>query len=754
MTAAAVVPSQKALLTSLSDVLPVMNYLRRVGAEVRSFRHASVTTEGGRYPKHLATIRFMADGSVLAPADYAPTDAEAQMIAEALASYRMPQITPPLATHSLPDALRSTPAERLFEFRDAEGRIAMIQQRVERDDGRKEYRPWTYWEGVGWQCMEPDGPLPIWGLEQLKDNSVVWLHEGAKAARAVRQMLDDPAALAAHPWGDAFKHVAHLGWIGGAPNADRTDWSVLSRAGVTRAYVICDRDQEGEDAASVISRALRMPVEALMFDSRFTPGFDLADEFPAALFDTKKGVRRYVGPLFSDCLMPATWATDLLPNPAGTGRPITVLRDHFVSQWRYVDGVEAFINVNHPGRLRGREAFNNAVRAFSDVKDTAEHLLKKPSIKVDDLAYLPGRKAGVVTMDGRRRFNVCQPTTVQPKRGDVGPFLDYLAHLFPVERERHEVMRWCATLIARPDIRMGYALILASETQGVGKSTLGHAILKPLMGPGNTSVPNEHSVTESAFNGYVVNKRLVLMDEIYAGSTTKPYNKLKGLITDDTIEVNIKFQPTYEIENWTHFIACSNSLRPLKVEDTDRRWFVPKVTEGLKPRTYWTDLRDWLAGDGLSIIKQWADDFVAQHGPVAAGDVAPTSAAKEELIVASMSEGERLIHDLAVNVMERAPERVVLTVPQVRGWLAARRDMRLSDARLEKPDTIAKALRRAGLTVWTNNDRVKVGGERVAVALNWSETPGASTWAADLKPHQRTIADAWPTGLGLCQEDF
>jgi hypothetical protein len=34
--------------------------------------------------------------------------------------------------------------------------------------------------------------------------------------------------------------------------------------------------------------------------------------------------------------------------------------------------------------------------------------------------------------------------------------------------------------------------------------------------------------------------------------------------------------PQYEIENWLHVYACSNSLNALKLSSDDRRWFVPE----------------------------------------------------------------------------------------------------------------------------------------------------------------------------------
>jgi hypothetical protein len=80
------------------------------------------------------------------------------------------------------------------------------------------------------------------------------------------------------------------------------------------------------------------------------------------------------------------------------------------------------------------------------------------------------------------------------------------------------VLKWCATLIARPSIRMGYGLLLISEQQGIGKTTLGAHILAPLVGLHNTSFPGENDIT-SAFNEWVAHKRLAVISEIYSGSS-------------------------------------------------------------------------------------------------------------------------------------------------------------------------------------------------------------------------------------------
>jgi phage/plasmid-associated DNA primase len=281
-----------------------------------------------------------------------------------------------------------------------------------------------------------------------------------------------------------------------------------------------------------------------------------------------------------------------------------------------------FIPHAWPDRVYTRTEFNSRVAPFSDTDDLARLVVKDDRGKVETLAYDPGKPSGVI-VGPPRSFNTHKAPKIAATKGDVRPWLDYLTHLFPVESDRTEVMRWVATLIARAGVKMRYGLMLVSEVQGVGKSTLGERVLLPLIGKNNVSFPSEKDITESDFTEWKAHKRLAIINEIYLGDRSKPYNKLKDAITDDFIRVNLKFKSTYNIDNWLHFFACSNSLSALKIDDKDRRWLIPAVTEELRPKEYWVALNRWLRADGPGIIKWWAEDWLKSNAAVLTGEDAP-----------------------------------------------------------------------------------------------------------------------------------
>ena len=258
-------------------------------------------------------------------------------------------------------------------------------------------------------------------------------------------------------------------------------------------------------------------------------------------------------------------------------------------------------------------------------------------------------------------------------------------------------------MIARLDIRMFYGLLLISEKHGVGKSTLG-LILAELVGRWNTSFPSEQDITDSQFNDWIPHKRLVVVAEIYAGKSWKAYNRLKAVMSDEMVRVNEKNVKKYDLETFLQVFAASNSLRALKLDDTDRRWFVPEVTEELQSLEYWREFHAWLRGDGLGIILHWAHEWLSKNDPVQQGQHAPDTARKREIIEEGRSQGYRLAFDLAERICAMKdpldPQKVqpvVVAVDEVRSWVASQRGIRVSDSKLERGSTLQKAMHAGGL---------------------------------------------------------
>ena len=697
-------------IKSLADIPAVANYLRRIGAEPRSLRTAVVREMRGSYWDDIAIISLQQDGTVKAPEAYAPTEKEKLDIEVECQSVIWPQMQLLPKLINVPEEVAKANPKDLFEFRNLNGEIIMLQLRMQRR-GEKSYIPYTFWDDGIWRKMEPEGQLPLWGMEQLKENTTVFIHEGAKAARAMREMIEAAtpemkAKLAEHPWGEELSHAAHLGWIGGALSPARTDWTILQKVGVKRAYIVSDNDAPGVQAVPNIAYNLRMPTFHIQFTNEWPQSFDLADDFPKSMFKKVEGRNYYVGPSFRSCLHPATWATDQIQNPRG--KPTIVLRKNFKDMWSYVEEADLFVCIEMPEIIRTEQVMNKMLSAFSHTNQTSQLIVKAYTGRSTKLCYRPDIKGRIVTDNTTSAINLHTPTHVKSFPGNPQPFLDFLEYMFPNPVERLEVMRWAATLIARPEIRMEYGLLLVSERQGVGKTTLGSSILAPLVGTQNVGYPTEGQIVQSEFNGWLANKRLCVVNEIYSGHSWKAYNKLKSAITDREIEVNEKYQRAYTIENWCHVFACSNSMKALRMEEDDRRWFYPEVTEEKWPREKFEHFHNWLKSGGLQIVRYWAENF---GNYVQKGQAAPMTERKKELIVASRTEGQQEAAELA-EAINRRNEPVVFAMKDIVAWVRQSVQGKVYDSDLE----LRKAMKEGG-AIWYE-ERFLIGGRLQHAAMN------------------------------------
>ena len=705
-------------IKSLTDIRAVAQYLTRVGAEARSLSTAVVKEQSGKYWRDVARISFSKKGEIsCSDLQYAPTELEAAAIAGECSAVEWPQMKPIERIINPPNMIKGANKKDIFEFRNEQGQITFVQVRIEAEGG-KSYIPWTYFDDDEWRCTEPEGNLPLFGLEKVGDNTTVFIHEGAKAAKAVQWMVDGETreardALKSHPWGQQFTGAAHLGWVGGALSPYRTDWSSLKRLGVQRAYIIADNDDAGKAAVPSIAQHLRMPTFMIQFTDEFPASFDLADPFPAEMFKENDATKFYTGPAFRECLHPATWATDQLPNPEGKGRPITVLRDCFKGLWAYIEETDTFVCTEMPDIMRSEPILNKMLAPFSHVAETSRLILKAYQGRSTRVCYRPDHDGLIVTFRGSAAINLHIPCQIPSIPGDIKPFLDFMGYMFINDDELKQALRWCATLIARPDIRMAYGLLLISEAQGVGKTTLGSSILAPLVGVQNVSYPSESDINAD-FNGWVGQKRLAVVNEIYSGSSWKAYNALKSVITDTDVTVNEKYMRQYAIENWCHVLACSNSMRALKMENDDRRWFYPEVTEVPWPKERFVAFRKWLNGGGLSIIKNWAENFEGRekNGPyVTPSERAPMTERKREMIEGSRSEAQAEASAIA-ETMKDGDKPMAVMIKDIVGWCRDHVQGKVFDTDYE----LRRAMTDAGAIAWSK--RIKVAGRLQYAVIN------------------------------------
>lgn len=640
-------------------VPPLARYIDRVGAKPNNFLRYIIKEDFGHYYRELCAIKLDRDGTITCSDDrYAPDAAERAAIKLAFESVQLPHSieTQPANVQNLMPLMRARQREgelSFFEFYNQRtGLLIMVQQKIEAPQGKK-YHPWSYWSDGLWRPMEPDRDLPFWKPKQATNKNKIMVHEGAKAAKFVHDLVE--REVKTHPWYEELKEYEHWGMIGGALSPHRADYQELWARNPERLVYVCDNDWPGKSALPTVSRKYGRGMDGVTFDDSFPPSWDMADPMPRPMF--KDG--RYIGKRLKDCMRSCTCATVEVQIGKKT---IYKINPHFEKEWSHSSKPAAFVQNELPRELRGEEEFNNWVRAFSHVKNTAELLIASSTSKAARLVYDPSSPSGkAIGSANDDILNTYMRSEIKPLEGDCTPWEKYLKDTFPFERDLKELIRWCATAVVHPERKMKYGVLLISETQGVGKSTLASAVLRPLVGEWNYSAPPPNLI-DSNYNGWCSHKTLVAIHEVHEQRKSNMYLRLKDVITEPTIEVHRKYMNEYTIQNWVHVLACSNSKRALQLHMGDRRWLVPRVAETKRSDEEWTAFHKWLEEDnGLRKIRWWFEQWLRDNGgPVSHGAEAPLTETKKEVILENYSPGMEFVSEFLEWLKENHGSQLVV----------------------------------------------------------------------------------------------
>lgn len=642
----------------------LQEWMERVGAEQLNHRRYMVrrfidSEEGKRsYYVEKSVLSITKDGDIrfVGQEEHRPTPEELDAIEGCVGDMDFPKSIP--TTYQDAEAQRrklGIDHENWFVLPTLDRKsVITCQERKDQESGDKAYYPHTKFSDGKWRTMEPDSALPFWKPATKRHRNKIMVHEGCKAARHIDWLInaDTPEAeeaRKAHPWFGCLNNYEHWGITGGALAPHRADFEELKRSKVKELVYACDRDRPGESALQIISRNYGESLIGIRFGAGFKDSWDMADPMPKKLYKSN----RYMGPTLESLMKPATWATYKIP-VEGSKKLAHALRQSFKDEWYHTVRPEAYVHARLPAIYYGSEDFNNALAPFTDRKDVASLVHKDDAGKATELTYDPSQKFGF--KGGASAFNCYRDAELKPIKGDARPFYEYLEHLIPIEVDRHELMKWCATLSECPAVRMHYGVLLISRRQGVGKTTLG-LIMEQMVGPHNVKRPSEADIVDSAFNTWQENCRLILADEIYAGHSFKAYHKLKTLITDRMLTINRKFHSPYPLPNYTHMLASSNSMSALKIPNQDRRWLIPGVTEQKPEREFWEKFYPWLDAGGFSIIKHEFEKFIDKHGAVSTGSHAPDTEQKKRIVEESMSMDEKFAADVLDRLREMYTEK-------------------------------------------------------------------------------------------------
>lgn len=174
--------------------------------------------------------------------------------------------------------------------------------------------------------------------------------------------------------------------------------------------------------------------------------------------------------------------------------------------------------------------------------------------------------------------------------GDITPFIELSNHL--TENDTTYLFQWLSHLMKKPEEKSFTAPVF-SGLQGTGKNSFCDLLAK-MIGEDlyyETNDPDNHIF--SRFSTALEYRKLIMFDEMEAKSGFSHASKIKGLITNDRAIVEKKNIQSYAVKNLASIIICSNHENPVRIEESDRRFFCYNPKTKL-PQTFWNNWRVWI----------------------------------------------------------------------------------------------------------------------------------------------------------------
>ena len=155
-------------------------------------------------------------------------------------------------------------------------------------------------------------------------------------------------------------------------------------------------------------------------------------------------------------------------------------------------------------------------------------------------------------------------------------FLLLLEAMFPDADERHTFTQYVAHMFQRPEVRPSWHPMLLSTT-GTGKGFLFDSILTPLL-CGQTRLVKRYNELTGRFANVMRGTLLVQLDDCKSRRDDQQ-TQLKSLMSEERVLLEEKGLAAGMVATYTRFFLASNEEVPLDIDDTDRRWWIPRRME-------------------------------------------------------------------------------------------------------------------------------------------------------------------------------
>ena len=215
-------------------------------------------------------------------------------------------------------------------------------------------------------------------------------------------------------------------------------------------------------------------------------------------------------------------------------------------------------------------------------------------------------------------------------------WLQHLIYLFPIEDELRIMLAWTAWIVQHPGERVNWAPYLYTPVKGGGKSIFYNSLMSRLLGAANVKAVTSSAVVDQDWTEWKSGAELCVLEDIDvpARFKSKVAGKFLDAIGNETVSMLIRNKGSVQVPNLQNYILLTNQPDIFPLDDSERRWFYPRVVSGYKEAAYYEKLAGLIDDpDCVAATYEWLNTLpIPDEFARMVKGRAPDSELKRELI--------------------------------------------------------------------------------------------------------------------------
>lgn len=321
----------------------------------------------------------------------------------------------------------------------------------------------------------------------------------------------------------------------------------------------------------------------------------------------------------------------------------------WIHPWVYVQHTKRFFN-RETGQELDREAFDMTYARYLDGQSASFFAVNIAKVKCYHLTMYKPDDDEEFLFDGQLCLNTFSDRYMPPipekysrrDRRAIEIVEKHIEQILPNERDRLIFISFLAYVVqtrSRPNW-----MIILQGVQGDGKSFFAD-LMQAVLGRRNVRRLDAQQL-EDRYTAWAVGQLFCFVEELrlQGHSRFEIYNKIKPFISNSEMNVHPKNVNPYQAINTTAYMAATNYMDALPVDDNDRRSFILKSAwqSGAAIRLFEAENPDYFrnlfgALERAGALRRWLTEFEL-HEEFDAKGRAPLTEARDEMIELSKTD--------------------------------------------------------------------------------------------------------------------